>query len=393
MWWFAPALFAITSALATSSVSITGYPVSDVAGASLALSVCGPLTGMFGALQFRGFAAAIETLRSFRPGILVLWKTWWPLLLGCPTAVCCGILVVAGVMPSSAQVALLVLLDFVIILACALLGIALSAATPPVFAVPAVGCLLWIWLAVTPATTSGLLHTVNGSFAGCCTSSQQPSSLALTAGLVFFGLVVVGVSSMFLSRTWPRSTGVERVCEILVAVGFAFGVAAGGTIASGRPLSLQATQERTTDPVCRERHHTQFCVWPENRAELEQLAAVTDALNGRLQANQLPLIRSVSESPAVADSLAVDLAQSTERIHLAYSLGAAYVDFQTGCRGLVGEWRNERVALVALLAGGSADSLRSTVGDRALAVATDRLGEADDDWFLSRSPNECWSPR
>jgi len=167
--------------------------------------VAAPLTAAFMAFQYRGFTNLLGPLRMRRPGLLVVLRAWWPLILGAPTTLCLAVLVTAGAVPNDLSSWLLITIDFVTVLSAALTGLACAWVFPAVVAVPMVSILWFVWIGYGPASTNLLVHNLASTF-GCCTSDTRPAMVAVRGTLLLLLVISLGIGLLLTS-----SRSVSRV--------------------------------------------------------------------------------------------------------------------------------------------------------------------------------------
>lgn len=396
--WFLPLMFALSSWYGARFTFRLGYPAGDIAQSSVGLYVAAPMTAAFMALQYRGFTPLIRPLRITRSGLLVVLRAWWPLLLGAPTTLCLAVVVAAGAVPNDLPSWSLILIDFMTVLTAALTGLACAWALPAVVAVPLAAMLWFVWVAYGPASTNLLVHNLASTF-GCCSSDTRPAMVAIRATVFLLLVISLGIGCLLASSRSARIPRplVSTVLTLLVVAGVGVGVAVLRT--SGEPLTLTATEPRTTPLVCRTEQGVEVCLWPENRERTAALAAIVGEVNPQLQRLGMNTIHSLTQANGNREAASVEAGAGLSQQDLRVGVAAGYVDLQSGCRGATGPARDQLVALVALLTGMRSDDVATRLGARAASGAEDALAqgqgspEAVGVWFREGLPTvHCVPP-
>lgn len=369
-YWFLPILFAATCLVGSQGTVLTGYPVSDIATVSLGLYLAAPLTAAMTAFQFRGFPRFVRSIRSSRPGTVVVFGGWWGLLCGAPLVVCLAVAVTARAVPDDLASWSLLAIALLTVVACALLGLAFTWALPVAIAVPSVLVLCFLWIAYVPSNGDVLLQNMDPTFAACCSAQMQPASAAVLAALTLAILIAGAVALLLAPRNWacrPRAVLAPMVAG-LIALGLAGGAAVATT--ASEHLTLQSVEPRTTSLVCQRPARLPVCLWPESREQAGELASIVRDLNLVLSGWRLERIEGLTQGGRDRAAVTVHADKFATSNDLRYTIAAGYVDHQTRCTGLTGRWRDERVGLIALAAGMSPESLSGRFHPEAVATAT-----------------------
>lgn len=374
--WFLPALFAVSCLVGASDTIVTGYATADIASSSYALYIAGPVTAGYVAARFGTFPRFARPLRSRRSGLRVTFATWWPMLAGAPLVVCAAVLTTARSLPTDRWALSLLLIDFLTVMACAMLGLGFAWALPVVVAVPAVTVLWFLWLAYGPSTSDVLLHNLGPTFAACCDTDARPATVAIEASLTVVGVTCLGVAVLLVPRRWASRSRLALAPIVLLL--FPLGLGAGALLAQSSPagLTLAALQPRTTPLQCQRLERVSVCLWPESRGRAHDLAAIASTTNPDLERWRLPPIDAITQSNRDSRAVSVQTGDQLTRDDLRYSLAAGYVDRQAGCVGGAGSERDERVALVSLAAGLTHGDLVARFGSRIAGVAQERWERA-----------------
>lgn len=374
-YWFVPALFAGSCVVGASDTFRTGYATNDIASASYALYIAGPLTAAYVAARFRGFPRFVRPLRSARSGLLVVFGAWWALLIGAPVFVCLAALWTARAIPDDLGSWSLVLIDFMTVLTCALVGLAFSWALPVVVAVPSVTVLWFVWLAYGPSTDNELLHNLVSTFAACCDSSMMPASVAVRATLTLTGVICAGIVLLLASGQWARRSRLvvaPAVAGVLIA-----GLGAGAAVAtaSSRQLTLQAVEPRTSALKCQVHDSVRACLWPETVDRAGELSRIVSALNENLALLGIAPITDLTQAGRDKGAVSVEAGDQLDDDDLRYALAVAYVDQQAGCVVTRQRSSDERIALIALATGLASTELAGRFDSTVVAAAEAQLSQ------------------
>lgn len=397
--WFVPLVFALSCLFATRSTFASGYPAGDLAQSSVGLYVAAPLSAAFMALQYRGFTRLVSPLRMTRPGVLVTFRAWWPLLVGPPTALCLAVMVTAGAVPNDLAAWWLIFIDFLTVFTAVLTGLVCAWAISPVVAVPLVAVLWFVWIGYGPASTNPLVHNLDSTF-GCCTSDTRPAAVAVRATVLLLLVISVGIGCLLASPRMPRFPRplVAATLALLLGAGFGAGVSVLQT--ADAPLNLTATEPRTTPLSCRSLNALKICLWPENRDQSETLAKVVRELNPKLQSLGLDTVEALTQANRNERAVSVEAGERLSVQDLRLGVVSGYVDLQSGCRGAVGPARDQAVAFIALHAGLESDVLKQRFGPRSVAEAQKALSRqhvpryAEGEWFRAELREiDCVPPR
>ena len=329
----------------------TGYPTADLSDASICIFLAGPLTGGFVAKQLRGFSRFTRSMRSARSGLTVTLVAWWPLLLGTPLVVSSAVLVTARRLPNDGASWSLVLVDFMALLACALLGFGLAWAFPSALAVPTATAACFLWLSYTPGTDKALLHNMHSTFAACCSSHAEPATGAVLASLTFTTLICLGVGLLLVPGEWARRPRAVVAGLVLGLVGTSFAAGAAVAVTSVDNLTLQAIEPRSTPLTCQVDSGVRLCLWPENEDRAGEIRAAAQDLNTSLSTWDLPTIEAITQGTTDRGAVSVEAGDNLSAHDLRYSVASGYVDLRAGCIGAFGRARDERTALLAVAAG------------------------------------------
>lgn len=370
--WFLPLLFALACLFATRSTFRSGYSAGDIAQASVGLYVAAPLTAAFMAFQYRGFTNLLGPLRMRRPGLLVVLRAWWPLILGAPTTLCLAVLVTAGAVPNDLSSWLLITIDFVTVLSAALTGLACAWVFPSVVAVPMVSILWFVWIGYGPASTNLLVHNLASTF-GCCSSDTRPAMVAVRGTLLLLLVISLGVGLLLASSRFVRFPRplVATALTVLLVAGFASGVATLRT--SGERLNLTATEARTTPLACDSEQGLEVCLWPENRARAAEVAAAVSQLNPKLQGLGMDTISRLTQANRGSDAVSVEAGQGISQEDLRLGIAVGYVALHSDCPAASGPARDQLTALVALLSGLQPEDVTARLGRQATTEAEQAL--------------------
>ena len=313
-YWFLPALFAASCVIAATTTVRTGYATSDIASASYALYIGGPLTAGFVAARCQGFTRFLRTLRARRTGISAAYAAWWGLLVGAPVAVCLAVVSTARALPTDAASWSLLLVDFMTVMAC---GLAFAWALPIVVAVP-----------------------------------MAPSQWARA----------------------PRLVVAPAVALVLAA---SFGLGSMVALASPGRLTIQAVQPRTTGLDCSTEGRMRVCLWPENTDRARELADRADDLSDALRRWHLETIVSLTQAGRDKNAVSVSAGRQLSADDIRYTVAAGYVDHVAGCEGAFGPLRDERVALLMLGAGDSPQEVSRRFDPAVSQAAQTELSSAE----------------
>lgn len=370
-WWFLPVMLALGTLMPLlNNVPRTGYAVADLSSAGIGLAYNAPLLAAATAYAYRGWAKYHRTIRSVRSGPSILVQGGWPLLLGGPVTGCVAVMSAAWTIPTDAPSLVLLLTFFVVLLCSAVLGAALSWATPVVLSVPLASIVCFVWVNYLPVTDSRKLHNLTPTIDGFATSSQLATSAAV--GLVVVSLtVVVGFLVLLTSRRWDRLP--RPVATLLVAVVLAGAGAAGwGSLHfTSQPLNLLAAEPRSSALACTDQAELRVCLWPENAARGAVVAELAVKLNGPLSDWGQPTIIHVSEGHTQPDAAGVDAGVGSTDDDLIASLASGYLDQRRGCEVTLSRKTDNLAALLLLAA--DASTARDVIPEELLAAATDRL--------------------
>ena len=367
--WFVPVLFALGTVMPIlNDVVRSGYAVSDVSSAGIALGYLSPLLAGFAAFWFHGRARFHRTLRSTRSGLGTLLAGGWPVLVGGPVAGCAAVLVTARTVPTDVVAWQLLAVYLAVLTASALIGVAATWAMPVVLAVPSATALCFWWINYLPASDRPLLHHLSPTIDGF-SPSNRPAVSGIVAVLIVSAVVMVGVVACVGRRSWDRTPRLVAVPAALATPVVAASLGVAYLLTSPTTLSLMVTEPRTTSLTCSTQQGVDVCLWPEGLDRAGEVADVVTSLNRSLQVWGLPQIREVGQGGLRPGAVEVAASPRTSRTGLHLSLAAGYLEQQKGCEVDAGRAFYERVALLSLASGVPVADVADEVSPEALETA------------------------
>lgn len=366
--WFVPVVFAIGMVLALRDNSFpASYVVSAISLDSVGVAVSGPLLAGLTALTFRGRARFHGTLRARRTGLTSLLAATWPLLLGAPVAACAAILLSVRTFPTDAVSWQMLAVDFVVMVACAALGVGFGWAFPSVVAVPAAAVLSFFWINYLPTYRYPTLHYLAPSLVGY-SQGTRPDPLGIVAVATLAGLVTAGIGLCLARWDWWRtSRPVAGLLSMLIPT-LAVAASVGVLRASDQPLNLQVAVPRTTDLKCEAREGVEICLWPEAVERVEAIAKLAATTNKVLGEWGLPPITTIAQGELREGAVSANFEPSSTPSRLQFSLATGYLRARLGCEEVPGPASEVRVALVAHAGGVSRVELEEEFSPETLAT-------------------------
>lgn len=370
--WFLPALFALTCVLTAPGITPSGYSTADIADAGMNLGFAGPLLGAVAAWRFRGFTGFVAPLRSSRLGLAVVARAWWPLVLAAPVTFCAGVLVSARALPREGTAWSVLVVDGVVLVACAVLGMVLSWALPAVLAGPAILVLSFGWLNYTVASDHVLLYNMNSVLDGCCSTSEQPATGAVLAGIAVPGIAVLGPVLLVASVHWARRSWIVVTAVTMCALGAGLGVGAQIVHSMIDHPTFSPSEPRTTATRCFTQAAIDLCLWPEEASRGEQLGVLADRLNRSLVRWGEPPVARIDQRPG-SDAVHVLLTADLSESEVVTNLADGYLSRAIGCNTFAeGPAYDQRIALLDLAMGLSGDEVGQVYDRETAAVAETR---------------------
>ncbi|MQW76735.1 hypothetical protein GHK92_12685 [Nocardioides sp. dk4132] len=370
-------LFALGMWMSTANYSAhSGYVVSDISAAGIALCYSGPLLAGFAAFWFRGRPRFHRTMRSSRSGVAVLLTGGWPLLIGGPLVCCAAVLLSARALPTDLVSAQLMVVFFAVLAACALLGAVSAWALPVVIAVPASTIACFMWISYLPSTGSPLLHHMSPTIDGFAPTAR-PASSGIVAVLILAATVALGAIACLGRRTWDRTPRLAAVPVMLAVPLLAVGLSAGYLHTSTAPMGLMVTQDRSTPLTCTTHHGLKVCLWPEVADRAEEVVEATASMNTTLESWGLPRITTIGQDRQQAsDALYLRVDGTTDPAGLRLMLAEGYIEQQkTSCAAGEGQAFYERSVVLARAQGVSTAELAAEFPQETLKAASEVVQE------------------
>lgn len=212
-----------------------------------------------------------------RTALTAIACTCWPLIVAGLLAQAINLIGFMRGIPHGVVVAEMSAVTLLILLAAGATGLVAGQALPRLVALPVVPMAVWCWLALPAGTGSVLVRNLNGSFAGCCTESQQPSTVLLAASSLVAVAWILG-SVLILHH---KSEGLARTAQLALVL--VIGLLAGSAVVSGSTANLMAVGPRVGEMVCQHRDVT-VCVWPEHAEDLQSDIMLVSAAKRRIEA-------------------------------------------------------------------------------------------------------------
>lgn len=371
-WWFLPVMLAVGTVFPMmNNVIVVGYPTGDLSIAGTGLGYNGPLLAAVAAYAWRGWAPFHRPLRTTRSGPLVLMTSGWPLLVGGPLVGCLAIVGAARSLPNDRASWVLLSLFFVVLLCCAMLGVAFSWALPAVLSVPIAAGATFVWINYLAATNSPRLHHLTPPINGFATVSQ-PATSAVVAVMLLSLTVIAGLVLVLALTRWDRQRRLVNGALVAAVLAAACALAWSSLSWSSQRLNLLAAEPRTTPLQCADHGEVEVCLWPESASRSDEVAAAAIRVNSELRDWALPEILRVSAGPATAGVTGVDATPGSSTPELTLSLARGYLSQRLGCEVIGDRETDQRVTLLAVAVTGP-DALEPLVAPDTLAQATQQL--------------------
>ena len=182
------------------------------------------------------------------------------------TSLASAVILLAGLAPPQWRIILPAIATLV---AAALLGAAAGVTLPKALGAPISLAVGYLFMVLPQALTPFWLRHLNGMFMGCCLTSQSLNPRASVASMLT--ALGVGVAGAIVASR--RVTRVEIVVSILIAT---IGISSAALIV--RHLGPDPVVARKTDLICDSLDGVQFCLWPENRKNLDLVARTGSAI-------------------------------------------------------------------------------------------------------------------
>lgn len=297
--WLLPLLFGLGVYIGLTNRSYeVGYTAAELAAASRAVVLLGPLLAAAAALRFPDLERAVRVIRPTRTLLRALIATFWPLLVGGPLVGVAALVSTVRALPKDTSSVMVCLVAAAALMASVCVGFLAARVLPRVAAIPAAALASFAWLALPGSGSDVILRNMNSSFVGCCTAETTPASTLFAASLtttLLLSAVTVAMAASLVWWTSPRPVAAAASVVALVVAGCG-GYLAAATV--GPEANLLAVQSRTTPMSCVDSPGgAEVCVWPEHGDHLSVALTVVDDANAQLVAIGADPAQQVSERP------------------------------------------------------------------------------------------------
>lgn len=382
--WFVPVVFAIGVVLPLGDdMTPKTYIVSEISLNSVGIALSGPLLAGFAALSLRGRVRFHGRLRASRTGLTSLLVALWPLVVGAPLAACVAVLLSVREIPRDAVSWQLLAVVLLVMLACAAGGVGFGWALPSVVAVPGAAVLSFFWINYLPTYRYPTMHYLAPPLIGY-SQDTGPDPLGTLAVATLAGLLVGGLSLIFLRRGWSRTRKPVAAVLVMGIPVIAVASSVGLLRASGEPLNLQVASPRTTDLQCDTRGGTEICLWPEAAKRVEQVGKLASVTNDVLARWGLPEIEVIGQGGLRRGAVNAEFLPSTTETRLQLALSKGYLRARLGCQEAPGPASEIRVAILAQAAGVPRSDLEDEFAPETIADVDRVMAEAESPQEIGR---------